>query len=234
MDYIKQINKEPYVYIENAKNLLHWDNNKKIIYNQRNRQTLKFFFYRQIFDYIETNNIKGHYFEFGCHKARTFRMALTEARKHLIEDMLFFAFDSFEGLPPTPKYIKVKNWKKGALYTSEKTFMNLIRKHGLYIEKVKLIKGFYNQSLTSKLQKDFLKNNWKIALVTIDCDLYSSAKPVFSFIDPLLQKGSILYIDDFFVGGDIDIAFYEYRKKSKWSFVEHMQIGWWGKSYIVK
>ena len=79
----------------------------------------------------------------------------------------------------------------------------------------------------------------KIALATVDCDLYESAVPVFDFIEPLLQAGSVIYIDDLFVGnrGDprkgVARAFLEYRKHSPWRFVRHLDVGWWGRSYIA-
>ena len=44
------------------------------------------------------------------------------------------------------------------------------------------------------------KSARKIALVNIDCDLYEFAVPVFDFIDPLLQEGAVIYVDDLFAG----------------------------------
>jgi len=55
----------------------------------------------------------------------------------------------------------------------------------------------------------------------------------------LLQAGSVLYIDDLFVGNrgnpgrGLARAFVEYRQRSRWRFVRHLDIGWWGRSYIA-
>jgi hypothetical protein len=62
---------------------------------------------------------------------------------------------------------------------------------------------------------------------------------VFNFIEPLLQEGSVLYIDDLFAGykgnptKGVARAFREFRKRSRFKFVRHLDIGWWGRSYIA-
>src|SRR5262249_49018001 len=84
-----------------------------------------------------------------------------------------------------------------------------------------------------------LQQQSKIALVTVDCDLYESAVPVFDFIEPLLQAGSVIYVDDLFVGNRGDPAkggapaFLEFRKRSRWRLLPHREWGWWGRSYIA-
>ena len=79
----------------------------------------------------------------------------------------------------------------------------------------------------------------KAALITVDCDLYESAVPVFKFVDDLIQEGSIIYMDDLFAGfkgspmKGIARAFLEYQQKTKWRFIRHLDIGWWGRSYLA-
>ena len=57
-------------------------------------------------------------------------------------------------------------------------------------------------------------------MATIDCDLYESAVSVFQFLDPLLQEGSVLYIDDLFAGyrgspeKGVTKAFLEWQSRS--------------------
>lgn len=203
-------------------------------YNERQ------FFYMQAFDYLKANGIKGHYHEYGCHKGITFRMALTEARRKNIKpgEMQFYAFDSFEGLPDiSDEDSNAFGWKQGALKTNIESFTNLIKDHGLYVDSVHCIKGFYHKTLTTKLQKELAKQG-PIALAVIDCDLYESAKVVLSFIEPLLQVGTLLYFDDYFnYKGDPSKgeqrAFNEFKKRSDLAFLEHMTVGWFGKSFIT-
>jgi hypothetical protein len=230
---------EPWVALADGNALKAWGRDQEIAYNQTNRQTEKALFYRRTFDFLTDNRVHGDYHEYGCHRCRTFRMALSEARKHNLESMQFHAFDSFEGLPEPTSDTSVEIWKRGALTTSEQTFMDHVKTHGIYVDSVKTIKGFYSESLTPALRKQYVDSARKIALVNIDCDLYESAVPVFDFIDPLLQDGAVIYVDDLFAGykghphKGVAKAFLEWQKRTRWKLIRHLDIGWWGRSYIV-
>ncbi|MET4801290.1 TylF/MycF/NovP-related O-methyltransferase [Bradyrhizobium sp. LB11.1] len=236
---IRPIAREPWVEIADGAALANWSAEDEIRYNQQNRQSEKLKFFRHVFDFLKENEIAGDYHEFGCHRARTFRMALTEARRKNLGDMAFWAFDSFAGLPAPETETSVGKWTQGALATSEQEFLRLIGEHGIYTSQVRTVKGLYGDSLTPALKQQFTESGRRIALANIDCDLYESAIPVFDFIEPLLQAGSVLYIDDLFVGNrgnpgrGLARAFVEYRQRSRWRFVRHLDIGWWGRSYIV-
>ncbi len=236
---IQAVDGEPWVHLPNGSELRDWDRDSEIAYNQANRQTEKYRFYTRTFDFLTDNRVHGDYLEFGCHRARTFRMALTEARRHNLNEMKFFAFDSFEGLPDATSDPSVEIWKRGALATSEDEFLKMINEQGHFVDHVETIKGFYADSLTPALSQRFAEEQRKVSLACIDCDLYESAVPVFDFIEPLLQEGSVLYIDDLFAGykgspvKGVSRAFIEFRKRSRLRFVRHLDIGWWGRSYIA-
>jgi hypothetical protein len=231
---------EPWVTLPDGKAFADWTRDDEIAFNQINRQVQKYRFYVNIYDFIKDNRVAGDYWEFGCHRVRTFRMSLSEAKRHALDDMRFYAFDSFAGLPPTTSNPSVDIWHQpGVLTTTEETFLGHVRDHGIYVDKVKTIKGFYDQSLTPALGEQLKSAGSKIALACIDCDLYESAKPVFAFIEPFLQEGSVLYIDDLWAGykgnpeKGVSRAFVEFQRASKFKFVPHMTVGWWGKSYIA-
>jgi hypothetical protein len=235
---VRPLAAEPWVELADGAALKTWTKDDEIAWNQANRQTEKYRFFINVFDFLTDNRVRGDYHEFGCHRCRTFRMALTEARRHNVETMKFFAFDSFEGLPESSGH-SVEIWTRGALTTTVDQFMGMVRDHGIYVDRVTPIKGFYQDSLTPTLREKFLDTENKIALATIDCDLYESAVPVFEFIEPLLQEGSVLYIDDLFAGykgspaKGVARAFREYRARSRFRFVRHLDIAWWGRSYIA-
>jgi hypothetical protein len=230
---------EPWVKLPRGEELVHWTRDDLVAYNQINRHTEKALFFQRVFDFLTDNRIIGDYFEFGCHRCRTFRMALTEARRHNLSTIKFLAFDSFEGLPEPKSDAVNEIWKSGALATSEVDFMQIVQDHGIYIDNVLTFKGFYNQSLTNDLQKELLDRNSKAMLVNIDCDLYESAIPVFNFLDPLLQDGTVIYIDDLFTGykgspnKGVARAFLEYQEMTQWKFLPYLHIGWWGRAYIT-
>ena len=235
---INSLEQEPYVDLPNEDGFSSWNKTNEVVYNQISRQREKARFFTLALDFINEINVVGDYFEFGCHRCRTFRMVLTEARRHNLDHMGFLAFDSFEGLPGKGEAENI-NWDEGTLITSEKDFIEFVKHQGIYVDKVKTYKGFYDKLLNQELQNKLIAEKNKIALVTIDCDLYESAVPVFEFIDPLLQPGSVIYIDDIFGGykgnpfESVGKAFIEFQKKSKWAFVKHLNVGWWGRSYIV-
>jgi hypothetical protein len=231
---------EPWVALDDGEALRDWGREERIAWNQQGRQAEKSRFYRRVFDFLTDSQIAGDYHEYGCHRARTFRMALSEARRHGQSDMRFFAFDSFAGLPDATSSPDHAVWQqKGALTTSQDEFMRLVHAHGIYADRVVPVAGFYQDSLSEELGKRFQTDEKPIALACIDCDLYESAVPVFRFIEPLLQEGSVLYLDDLFAGyrgspvRGVARAFSEFRARSRFAFVKHLDIGWWGRSYIA-
>jgi hypothetical protein len=230
---------EPWVRLADGAELAAWGHDDEVGYNQRNRQAEKYLFFRRVFDFLKENEIRGDYHEYGSHRCRTFRMTLTEARRHNLDEMRFWAFDSFEGLPDPVTETSVSKWTKGTLTTSESQFMAHVKAHGIYVDRVRTVKGFYGESLTRALQQRFIDDEARIALATVDCDLYESAVPVFDFIEPLLQDGTVIYMDDLFVGNKgnpsrgVARAFLEFQARSRFRFVRHLDIGWWGRSYIA-
>jgi len=228
---------EPFVSLPSYHDLLTWSKDNEITRNQVNRQVEKWKSFQLIFDYITDNKLDGDYYEFGVHKARTFRMALVEARYQNMNDMEFYAFDSFEGLPHAAGD-HIDTWSQGALATSKSKFKEYIKTSGFPLDGIHLIEGYYDQSLTNDLLNKIIKRRRPV-FITIDCDLYDSAVPVFKFIENTLTKGCVIYIDDWFGGykGDptkgVAGAFNEYKQQSKWKFQEHLSIGWFGKSFIA-
>src|SRR5262245_37764037 len=56
-------------------------------------------FFRRAFKALQFNGIQGDYAEFGCHGGMTFSLAYRAANK-VRRHSMFWAFDSFAGLPP--------------------------------------------------------------------------------------------------------------------------------------
>lgn len=237
---VQRKNGEPWVELPGGQELAAWSTDDQVRYNQQNRQAAKHAFYVSSFDFLHDNNIAGDYLEFGCHRARTFRMALTEARRQNMNAMRFYAFDSFEGLPECdPEHVWTKTWTTGALKTGEDEFRAVVAQHGLYADKVRTIPGFYDKSLTPQLARELADAGCRAALVCVDCDLYESAVSVLNFLEPLLQPGSLIYLDDMFAGykgsplRGVYKAFREFSAVSAWHFEPHLQVGWAGRSFVT-
>ena len=217
-----------------------WTKQDEIISNQIKRQEAKHYFFYQAFEFITENSIEGDYHEFGCHRCRTFRMAMLEASKHFLEKKInFYAYDSFQGLPKVEQDHEFgSRWDEGSLSTSSEKFKSLIIESGFRLDNVKLIEGFYDESLP-KIKHEKLYSGRKASFINIDCDLYESAVPVFSHINKLVQEGTILYIDDYFAGykgnplKGVSKALKEWQETSNWEIERYRDVGFTGRSYII-
>ena len=98
--------------------------------------------------------------------------------------------------------------KKGQYAISKEWVERQLQKRGAYGEKERLIKGFYNESLTPELQKELSK--YKARVILIDSDLYESAKQALDFMKPMIQRGTVIVFDDWASEGERQ-AFAEFQ-----------------------
>ena len=237
--FYQAISEEPWITIPSGKDLANWGHEEEVSFNQSKRFLKVADLYMDAFDFINTNAIDGDYFEFGCHRVRTFRLALTEARRQNLVDMRFHAFDSFSGFPDDASDSKIDGWRAGALATSEEAFWELVQGHDLFVDRIRVIKGAYAKSLTNDLSAELLQNDCKAAMITIHCDLYESALDVFNFIGPFLQEGTVIYIRGVFSGykgsprRTVARAFEESREHLGYEFADFNNLGWLGRSFIT-
>lgn len=162
-------------------------------YNFSDEQ-LKFMHLLEAINYTRISLSPKVYMEFGCHSARTFSAAVNSANYFNMDEMKFFAFDSFMGLPKTNEEIDGV-FETGEFKTPINEFILALRKKtGYSIEPANIIPGFFSDSLTFELQNQMPK----VGIVHIDVDLYSSTIEVLNFVKPLLVVGSVLIFDDYY------------------------------------
>lgn len=196
-------------------------------------------FYRKAFGYLYGSGLAGDYHEYGCYSARTFRMALSETYKWQMNDLMLFAFDSFQGLPEPQSNPRLKSWVRGAMAMTVDEFKQLVCELGFGLERVVITEGFFKDTLNTELQRHLLGSNRSIAFCNIDCDLRESAEEVFRFIEPLVKEGTLVYLDDYFVGygGRLDQgvagAYRNFLARSNWKSEEFMSVGFWGKAFVL-
>lgn len=119
--------------------------------------------------------INGYYMEFGVYKGKTINYIANKVKNEII-----FGFDSFEGLP--------EFWRD----EFDKGFFNLGNNFPQVNSNVKLIKGWFDQTL-----KDFQLNK-PIAYLHIDCDLYSSTQTIFNYLGNHIISGTVIVFDEYF------------------------------------
>lgn len=158
------------------------------------------------------NQVEGDYLEFGVYKGESFAAAfraMNAARRPFsstpndppeyahwrANPPRFFAFDSFEGLPPGPAERHV-DYGVGAYACSEGQFLDNLKREGVDLSRVVTIPGYYDKTLTPELKSRYGLE--KAAVVMIDCDLYESTVPVLDFLTDIVDQGTVLIFQDWF------------------------------------
>lgn len=212
--------------------------------------------------FVACEMIEGDYLEFGVYKGNSFtkayywlnkefrsRIKLTIGgeneldaklkRKQIWDEMRFFAFDSFEGLPELSDTDKSSaDFQKGQYAYSENNFLKSVTTNGIPKDRIHTIRGFFSDTCNKNtLEKHNIK---KASIIWLDADLYSSTVPVLEFITPLLQDGTILIFDDWFSfkGSPyqgVQKAFFEWKEEltNKFYFHEYQRDSWKRMSFIV-
>lgn len=137
----------------------------------------------------------GDYLEFGVYRGRAFLAAYENAVLHKMDDMRFFAFDSFEGLPALGEADAAHgHFHQGQYACSIEEFRSILSKANVDESRIRVIPGFFDASLTEETRASLGVR--RIAIGWIDCDLYESTVPVLDFITPLITTGTFLAFDD--------------------------------------
>ena len=149
------------------------------------------------FSYIRDEKVQGDYHEFGVARGRTFIAAFHLTKKYKLP-MNFFAYDSFKGFPkPEGRDAEFERFSQGEASWPQQLFENNLKKKKVDSNRVKIIPGWFKESLKSNYCAGKTTGS-NIAIAWIDCDMYSSTKPVLDFIYPRLKQGSILVFDDWY------------------------------------
>lgn len=168
------------------------------------------------------NQVPGDYLEFGVFRGDRLTQAyetamflgkqvrsanaskdpyLSKISAKNLETMRFIGFDSFEGLPKASAIDVAEGQEEwigeGSFAAGMELVKSLLPKKGLADGRIKLVPGWFNESLTPETKRSLeLKS---AAIVYIDSDYYESAVPALEFVTDLLVDGSILIFDDWFL-----------------------------------
>jgi len=196
-----------------------------VLHNTEKHEILKkFLFYKEI------EGILGDYIEFGVYEGTSLKGAASYWRKIGSKKMRFYGFDSFTGMAP-----KKTDYHPFYTHFDFSTDFKQVKKRFSNFPEVSLIPGFFRQTL-KKTPKHYNIN--KAAIVMMDCDLYSSSKLAFDFLGPVIQKGTIFILDDFFnYKGDekkgVQAAFKKFVKNNRLNLREIIRYGIGGIVYII-
>jgi hypothetical protein len=132
----------------------------------------------------------GDYLEFGVYYGASLLIMYDELLQAGLTDVRLFGFVSFAGLPPDNEGL----WKTGIFSADYEDVVQSLNNHLVDWTRVKLVKGFYSDTLTCELITQY--NIRKASVIMIDCDIYSSAKESLDFCGPLILDEAVIIFDD--------------------------------------
>lgn len=168
---------------------------------------------RKAWGLVITNQMSGGYYEFGVYKGESFRESYrmfllfvkwmkeqSEShemwRRKINWDLKhpFYAFDTFEGMPENDENNEI--FSKGTFLSSLDEVKSAGEKIGMREgDQIKYFKGKFSD--IAKERSDEISNLQPAAIVNIDSDLYASARDALEIINPKLQQGTVLLMDDY-------------------------------------
>ena len=164
----------------------------------------------------------GDFMEFGSHDLNTFRDFLTayniSGMTRAYEDVQFWAFDVFgkleEDVGELEKYFEPYSKHGDRLEHHQQ----LVRQHGLYVDKCRLVQGLFKNTLTPELKEKWRSDKKitddhsetalhlplefrnsaqrQIGFASIDANIWWSYKTVLEWIFDALAPNSYLYLDE--------------------------------------
>jgi hypothetical protein len=151
-------------------------------------------------EHLDKCEIKGSYYEFGVLNGESIEQSYFILRESVNK---YVGFDSFEGLSP----LSVRDERALSYQPNfcEGNFKSMgcdaVRKHvlscGMPDDKLILIEGFLEKSLTPQLRETLTASAGPASVVHLDVDLYSSTIAALEFIYEFLQTGTWLLCDDY-------------------------------------
>lgn len=198
------------------------------------------------FEFIYKSETIGNYCEFGVYQGVSIVRAL-QAEKKWRKKMgkayvdQFYGFDSFKGLPNFTNADTMSNYEvfqPGQFdNTSIQQVYELLAQENLPKERVSLFEGYFEDTLFSEETLKRIQYN-SIAIVHIDCDLYSSAVQCLDFLTRRIADGAVILFDDWFCyrgrqDKGVHKAFDEWCRKEDYHVSDYFSYSWAGRAFIV-
>lgn len=136
----------------------------------------------------------GDYLEFGVCHGTSMNCAYDVINELKLDNIRFFGFDSFEGLPALDDKDDVSLWRKGQFKSDINITKYFLTNQGADWNKMHLIKGWFSETLTDKTKHKY--HIEKAGIIMVDCDIYSAAKSALKFCQSLIKDKAIIFFDD--------------------------------------
>ena len=146
----------------------------------------------------------GDYMEFGIFNGNALgSMYIAREEADAADAFRIFGFDAFEGLEQGVEEQDVGVFVSGDYKCPRSVTEECLQDHGVNLEKIHLVEGWFDETLTPSLSEDFGLSS--PGIIFIDCDTYSASKTVLDFIAPQIKAPAIICLDDWKLN-DLDLA----------------------------
>ena len=145
--------------------------------------------------------------EFGVYEGSSIR----EIAKYVPKQQVIFGFDSFQGLPGF--------WRTG--FEKGKFGMKGGEPPLFQERNIQIIKGLFEDTCDSFFRRHNAQNR-TIAIIHIDCDIYSSTKTIFEALQKYVHKGSLLSKETVLVFDEL-LCYNGFEKHEMLAFFEFLQ-----------
>jgi O-methyltransferase len=141
----------------------------------------------------------GDYLEFGVYNGSSLSCAFKAHNQVGAQHVRLFGFDSFEGLPRDAHLCDHGLWRAGSFRMDERFARKFLTEEGVDWNRVTLVKGWFNETLTDVLLRSLSIR--KASILMVDCDTYASTKTVLPFCAPLIDDHAAIFFDDWHADG---------------------------------
>lgn len=140
---------------------------------------------------LRAKEVKPVVLEFGVSRGTSLACMHRVLSQHGITDAPMFGFDSFKGMPLEAAS---EGWLPGAYRSTLSATKRNLELHGVDLNQVTLIKGWFRDTLTEETRKRC--GIERATVIMIDCDTYSASRDALQFCEPLIKDCAIVILDD--------------------------------------
>ncbi len=124
--------------------------------------------------------VKGSILEVGVFRGGSIKRIGESVRKEKLNNEII-GIDTFNGLPPGERWNNSKRMNNNNYFKVKKLLKHL---------KIVLIKGEFKN-------KNYILDRKRFCFIHLDCDLYKSYIDCLNYLKPKLNKGGIIFFDDY-------------------------------------
>jgi O-methyltransferase len=134
------------------------------------------------------------YLEFGVYVGTSMACMYRAAARKGADGLRLIGFDSFQGMPKSVEEQDDQRWHEGELYSDVELTKTNLRRLGVPLERVELVPGWFEESLTDETRRRI--GIASAPIVMVDCVLSSATRVALDFLTALITDRTVIFFDD--------------------------------------